>query len=795
MEVISKWLKIITPMSVELLREMIQEGKLPALTEYRRMFMTPSITVAEIEDDIRWQMYQRLCDIELNALGVLFSVINSDMPIEMCKIMEQIPIELIVFRFKVCWAASMFKPMKHSKKFLAGGYPISNDDMVKKFEHIWKAPHSLIHYARVKDFYADSNKKLPSHHAVVSFKKRDDTATEVWVKINAMATSQSAFVPERLPVDEDTKGILMCGWIVQSKTRPEHNLQTAFAYFQLLESLCSEQLDDILENANVRDGDALPFKKYNDMWNQKCSVWTDRSDSSLVSEAEAVSFKKYFVSIEILLENGKLSRVYFPMPRACRQQMNNPLVVREMTLTIESVSRDSPEERLDDFLDRMLQVRDVIAFQDIILEEMCTKHITKFITRKEHWWVIITLGLSLYINGVVLLRGAEDNGRQNQFLNVDDLHRLRPTMVAHAIMSSILVLNFCIGSAMVTVNRGLSWRRNVRNGAVVLNVSGFWESAYDLADTVFPDAVWGSIFLMLDFHVLYYASFLVCSILGNLYSVAFFSFHMLDVAVRIKLLGYVLKSVYMNILQVLTTLLLGIFILWIYTVLGIYCFGFAVYEFPNMPSTDFEFPTTVTTTFWKHLDFGLNGSPLFNEYGDDAAAKYIFDISYQIFIVVIMVAIITGIIIDTFADLRSERNDIEDDINNRCFICSQGREVFERNRIKFREHTDVHHATWNYLFYSMYLSGKKSTELTGIERWMKKQISSQSTAYFPINRALCLPVEADDEEAMSDLHEAFEELRRFVASETDTQRDEMQNLKREILNGVETIVRAVGSRR
>jgi hypothetical protein len=328
-----------------------------------------------------------------------------------------------------------------------------------------------------------------------------------------------------------------------------------------------------------------------------------------------------------------------------------------------------------------------------------------------------------------------------------------------------------------------------------LNVSGFWESAYELADTLFPDAVWGTIFLMLDFHVLYYATFLICSVLGNVYSVAFFSFHMLDVAVRIKLLGYVLKSVYMNILQVLTTLLLGIFILWIYTVLGIYCFGFAAYEFPNMPSTDYEFRSDVTTTFWKHLDFGLNGSPLFNEYGNHPVAKYIFDISYQVFIVVIMVAIITGIIIDTFADLRSERNDIEDDMSNRCFICSQGREVFERNRIKFRDHTDTHHATWNYLFYSMYLSNKKSTELTGIERWMQKQISSQSTAYFPINRALCLPTVADDEGAMSDLHEAFEELRRYVSTETDAQRDEMQTLKKEILIGVESIIKAVGPRR
>lgn len=791
---VSNWLKVITPMSVELLRDMVRESKLPPLSDYMKLFSGPSLTPEQVKSHKNWQMYQSLCDLELNALGLLFSVLNTDNLDDMCTIMGQIPIDLLVFRFKLCWAASTFKPLKHSQKFLSGGYEASDENMVKKFEYLCKAPHSLIHYARFKYENGTSNNKHTLSLASTAEEESDlSKGEEVWSKINAIATTPSAFVPDRLPIDEETKDILMRAWIIQKHLCPDQTLSVSFAYFQFLESLCSESLDDIVHKSNMSSGEMLHYNKHYAIWNRKREVWNERSSTSLVSEAESEAFMKYFGSIEILLENGRLSRVYFPIPGPCRKQMNNPLVEKEMTLTLESVSRDSPEERLDDFLDRMLQVKDMINFQDKMLEEMPTRHITKFITKKESWWVLITLGLSLYINGIVLMYAAKDFGRHNQFLGADNLQRLRPAMIIHLIMAIVLVINFCLGSAMVTINRGLSWRRNVRSGAVVLNVSGPTEALYDLCDTVLPDAIWACVFLLMDFQMLYYAAFLVSSILGNVYSVAFFSFHMLDVAVRIKLLGYVLKSVYVNIFQVLTTLLLGIFVLWIYTVLGIYVFGFSAYEFPNMPDTDYQFKDDVVTTFWKHLDFGLNGSPLFNEYGEDGAAKYIFDISYQIFIVVIMVAIITGIIIDTFADLRSERNDIEDDMNNKCFICSLGREVFERNRIKFRDHTDKHHATWNYLFYSMYLSNKKSTELTGIERWMQKQISSQSTAYFPINRAMCLPEEEerDSEVALTDLHEAFDALRSFVTKEVETQRESMETLKGEVIGNMTKIIKAI----
>ena len=78
---------------------------------------------------------------------------------------------------------------------------------------------------------------------------------------------------------------------------------------------------------------------------------------------------------------------------------------------------------------------------------------------------------------------------------------------------------------------------------------------------------------------------------------------------------------------------------------------------------------------------GLRSAPIFDQYDSSAAEKYLFDISYQVFIIVIMVAIITGIIIDTFSDLRVNRAAVQANQQNVCFICGHKREQFEKHRL------------------------------------------------------------------------------------------------------------------
>ncbi len=205
------------------------------------------------------------------------------------------------------------------------------------------------------------------------------------------------------------------------------------------------------------------------------------------------------------------------------------------------------------------------------------------------------------------------------------------------------------------------------------------DAIFEVLNAVVPDVGWMVFFLISDIKTLYYIIFICLSGVGAFKNPAFYCFHVLDIVMRINILGYVIRSVTMNIGQVMVTFLLGAVFMWIYSVIGVYSFGYNQYIYGDSP--DYTWPQTLADNFWQHLDYGLRGPPIFNSYASQSSEKYLFDISYQIFIIVIMVAIITGIIIDTFSDLRSEKADIENDQENVCFVCAIGREVFERNRL------------------------------------------------------------------------------------------------------------------
>jgi len=51
--------------------------------------------------------------------------------------------------------------------------------------------------------------------------------------------------------------------------------------------------------------------------------------------------------------------------------------------------------------------------------------------------------------------------------------------------------------------------------------------------------------------------------------------------------------------------------------------------------------------------------------------RVFFDLFYFFFIIIIVLNLILGVIIDTFAALRSEKQEKEDILNNSCFICGK----------------------------------------------------------------------------------------------------------------------------
>ena len=86
--------------------------------------------------------------------------------------------------------------------------------------------------------------------------------------------------------------------------------------------------------------------------------------------------------------------------------------------------------------------------------------------------------------------------------------------------------------------------------------------------------------------------------------------------------------------------------------------------------------------------------------------KFFYDTLYFVFFALLFTNIISGIMIDTFAELRDKRQTIDDDKKNLCFICGIDRVTLEKQQEDFEDHIKNKHFLWNYAFY-LYCLKKK----------------------------------------------------------------------------------------
>lgn len=84
--------------------------------------------------------------------------------------------------------------------------------------------------------------------------------------------------------------------------------------------------------------------------------------------------------------------------------------------------------------------------------------------------------------------------------------------------------------------------------------------------------------------------------------------------------------------------------------------------------------------------------------------------------------IIFGIIIDTFADLRDKRKELELLIKTKCFICEQDKSVIDKNGEGWDEHINKNHKIESYVNYLIYLNQKSLNDCNGVEKYVKEAI-------------------------------------------------------------------------
>ncbi|XP_039594621.1 ryanodine receptor 2 isoform X2 [Polypterus senegalus] len=247
--------------------------------------------------------------------------------------------------------------------------------------------------------------------------------------------------------------------------------------------------------------------------------------------------------------------------------------------------------------------------------------------------------------------------------------------------------------------------------------------------------IWKLGVVFTDNSFLYLAWYMTMSILGH-YNNFFFAAHLLDIAMGFKTLRTILSSVTHNGKQLVLTVGLLAVVVYLYTVVAFNFFR----KFYNK-SEDGDTPDMkcddMLTCYMFHMYVGVRaGGGIGDEIEDPAGDEYeiyriIFDITFFFFVIVILLAIIQGLIIDAFGELRDQQEQVKEDMETKCFICGIGNDYFDTVPHGFETHTLQEHNLANYLFFLMYLINKDETEHTGQESYVWKMYQERCWEFFP----------------------------------------------------------------
>ena len=112
--------------------------------------------------------------------------------------------------------------------------------------------------------------------------------------------------------------------------------------------------------------------------------------------------------------------------------------------------------------------------------------------------------------------------------------------------------------------------------------------------------------------------------------------------------------------------------------------------------------------------------------------RLVYDLSFFLIVITILLNVIFGIIIDTFAQLRAEKELNLGYKMNECFICGLQRPVLERTTGKnLIFHEKEEHHVWNYLYFLNHLCDTDECNHNGIESIIYDNYIKQENGWFP----------------------------------------------------------------
>uniref|UniRef100_A0A803YKN4 Inositol 1,4,5-trisphosphate receptor n=1 Tax=Meleagris gallopavo TaxID=9103 RepID=A0A803YKN4_MELGA len=476
--------------------------------------------------------------------------------------------------------------------------------------------------------------------------------------------------------------------------------------------------------------------------------------------------------VQIVRSDRTMEQIVFPVPNICE------FLTKESKLRIYyTTERDEQGSKINDFFMKSEDLFNEMNWQ----KKLRAQPFLYWCARNMSFWSSISFNLAVLMNLLVAffypfkgIRGGTLEPHLSGLLWTAMLISLaivialpKPHGIRALIASTILRLIFSVGLQPTLFLLGAF---NVCNKIIFLmsfvGNCGTFTRGYKA--------------MIMDVEFLYHLLYLLICALGLFVHEFFYSLLLFDLVYREETLLNVIKSVTRNGRSIILTAVLALILVYLFSIVGYLFFKddfiLEVDKLPNetllpeliaeeMEEENKEHTCeTLLMCIVTVLSHGLRSGggvgdvlrkpskeePLF-------AARVIYDLLFFFMVIIIVLNLIFGVIIDTFADLRSEKQKKEEILKTTCFICGLERDKFDNKTVTFEEHIKEEHNMWHYLCFIVLVKVKDSTEYTGPESYVAEMIKERNLDWFPRMRAMSL-VSSDSEGEQNELRNLQEKL-------------------------------------
>uniref|UniRef100_A0A672IX97 Inositol 1,4,5-trisphosphate receptor n=1 Tax=Salarias fasciatus TaxID=181472 RepID=A0A672IX97_SALFA len=504
---------------------------------------------------------------------------------------------------------------------------------------------------------------------------------------------------------------------------------------------------------------------------------------------EALEFyAKHTAQIEIVRQDRTMEEIVFPVPNICE------FLTSESKLRVYyTTERDEQGSKINDFFLRAEDLFNEMNWQ----KKLRAQQVLYWCSRNMSVWSNVSFNLAVLMNLLVcFFYPLEGDGRGGKVGMLDSHLSALLWMGVLATLIIVIIMPQPLGIralVIVTILR-LIFSVGLEPTLFLLGACNVCNKIIFLISFVGNRGTFtrGYRAMVMDFEFLYHLIYLIICCLGVFGHVFFYSLLLFDLVYREETLLNVIKSVTRNGRSIVLTAVLALILVYLFSIVGYIFFkDDFILEFITDSSVHFLSVVSDLVTDAEEdgdmertcdsllmcivtvLSHGLRSGggvgdvlrkpskeePLF-------AARVIYDLLFFFMVIIIVLNLIFGVIIDTFADLRSEKQKKEEVLKTTCFICGLERDKFDNKTVTFEEHIKEEHNMWHYLFFIVLVKVKDSTEYTGPESYVAEMIKEHNLDWFPRMRAMSL-VSSDaegEQNEIRNLQEKLESTMRLVAN-------------------------------